>query len=94
MWQKKNTTEHKEVLDLRTGMHLIPLIDPESGAEHRLQFNVGHESCPHCGHVKPQDELEKIDVKKIIAEEIDALNMSHASQRAYARRHGVPVRPA
>lgn len=92
MWQKKSTAEHKEVLDLRTGMHLIPLHDPDSGSEHRLQIVTGHEHCHHCGHVKPKDNLESIDTQQIIANEIAALNLSHANQRAYAAKHNVRVR--
>lgn len=91
-WQKKNTAEHKEVLDLRTGMHIIPLIEPETGAEHKIQVVTGHEFCHHCGHVKPQTSLEEIDTQKIIADEIEALNVSHANQRAYAEKHNVTVR--
>jgi hypothetical protein len=93
-WQKKHTTEHKEVLDLRQGMHIVPLHDPESGAEHKLQIRTGHEltSCPLCGHVVPCTSLGEIDIQKHIADEIAALELSHANQRAYAAKHKVPVR--
>lgn len=91
-WQKKNTPQHKEFLDLRTGFHIVPLHEPDTGAEHMLQIQTGHDSCPHCGGVKPKTNLGEIDAKKIIADHIDALNLSHSNQRAYARRHGVPVR--
>lgn len=91
-WQKKNTAEHKEFLDLRTGMHIVPVHEPDSGAEHKLQIQTGHDSCSLCGHVKPKTNLDEIDAKKLIADELTALNLSHSNQRAYARRHGVPVR--
>jgi hypothetical protein len=86
-WQKK-----KEFLDLRTGMHVIHLHEPESKAEHIIQINVGHESCPHCGHVKPQTNLEAFDAHKIVAEEIELLEKNHAAATAYAAKHKVPVR--
>lgn len=91
-WQKKNTAEHKEILDLRTGMHVVPLHDPVSGAEHKLQINVGHDSCPHCGHCMPKTNLDELDVPKLIAEEIASLSASHANIRKYAQKHGVPMR--
>lgn len=90
-WQKKNTAEHKEVLDMQTGMHIIPLIHP-SGAEHKLQINVRHESCPHCGHVHPQTELGELDVKKIVEDEIALLNQNQAAVADYVARHRLPVR--
>lgn len=91
-WQKKNDPQHKELLDLRTGMHIIPLHEPDSGAEHKLQIETVHDSCPLCGHVKPKTNLGEIDAKKLITDEIAALNLSHNNQRAYARKHSVPVR--
>lgn len=90
-WQKKNTEEHKEMVDLRTGMHLIPLIEPNSGAEHRLQIVIGHDACAACGHVKPKTNTDEIDPKQHIKQEMTALEQSHANQRAYAKKHGVPV---
>lgn len=91
-WQKKSTPEHRETVDLRTGMHLIPLIEPESGAEHRLQINIGHQACPHCGHAKAAGNLDELDVAKIVADEIAELNLSHGDMAAYAAKHRVQVR--
>lgn len=83
-WQKKH-----EFLDLKTGMHVVRLHEPDSGAEHIIQNNVGHHSCLHCGHVKAQNIL---DIQQHIAGEIEALNKSHGDQREYAAKHKVPVR--
>lgn len=91
-WQKKNTAEHKEFVDLGHGMHVIPLHDPVSGAEHKLQIVVGHDHCTHCGHVSSRSGLDEIDVKGHVQQQIDELNLSHDNQRAYARKHGIPVR--
>lgn len=91
-WQKKRTPQHKEIMDLRSGMHIVPLYEPESGAEHVLQIQTGHDYCPHCGSVKPKDSLGEIDTAKLIADQIAALNTSHRNQREYARKRGVPIR--
>lgn len=90
-WQRK-----REYLDLQTGMHVLTLHDPESGAEHKLQIMTGHdfESCHHCGHVKPKTNLDELDVQGLIAAEIESLNKSHANQTAYAKKHRVPIKAA
>ena len=88
-WAKQ--TEH---LDLRTGYHVITLSDPETGHTHKLQIQIGADSCPHCGHVRPKTNLGQIDPKRHIEEELTALTKSHTEQRLYAAKHNVRVRPA
>lgn len=87
-WQKKG----QDFVDPRTGYHVIPLIEAESGAEHKLQITVGHDSCPHCGTVSPKTNLGEIDTQAIIAGEIASLNMSHGLIQEYAKKHRVAVR--
>lgn len=87
MWQKKS-----EVLDPKTGMHVIHLHNPETGGEHTVQIVVGHDACPHCGHAVAKTNLEEIDPKYHLATEIAELNLSHANMVAYAEMHKVPLR--
>ena len=94
MWQKKITADHKEVVDLRTGFHIIPLIEPETGAEHKMQITIGHASCPHCGHVTPRGNLGQLDTQQLIADELEALNQSHLAMRQHATKNRVQIRKA
>lgn len=89
MWQKKS-----EVLDPKTGMHVIHLHNPETGGEHKLQIAVGHDSCSHCGHAVAKANLADIDPKYHLATEIAELNLSHANMVAYAEMHKVTLRKA
>jgi len=83
-WQKK-----KEHIDLRTGMHVVHLHNPDTKGEHILQLNIGHNSCPHCGHVKVQDKLEAFDIHQIVAAEIELLNQNHQAMLDHAERSKV-----
>lgn len=85
-WLKK-----AEFADLRTGMHVVTLTEPDTGAEHKLQVQIGADTCPHCGHCAPKTNFGEIDMPKLIAEEIAARNKSHNDMRAHAQKHRVPV---
>ena len=89
MWQKKD-----EFVDLRTGMHVITLTEPISAAEHKLQIEIGANSCPHCGHITPKTNLGDLDVAGHVAAEIASLRKAHADGQAYAAKHRVKARPA
>ena len=89
MWQKKS-----EFADLRTGMHVTTLHDPETGAEHKLQIQIGADCCPHCGHATPKTNLGELNIAEHVSNEIAARNQSHADMRAFAQKHRVQVRPA
>lgn len=78
----------KQYVDERLGMHIVHLEESESGAEHRLQICIGHESCPHCGHVSLLT-VDHLDPKAMIRAEIAMLEASHKQQKDYAARYGV-----
>lgn len=81
-WQVK-----EQYLDEAMGHHVIHLHDPEVGALHVLQIIVNHDACPLCGHVSPKTNLGDIDVKAIIAEELQNLEKSRENERSHARTH-------
>lgn len=87
-WQRKAGHER---IDLKTGMHIIPLHCPDSGAEHLLQINIGHGSCPHCGGVEQNKFAETYNPHAEVEAAIAALNESHKRQREYAERHKVKI---
>jgi len=86
MWKKRH-----EIVDTRTKMHVITLHEPDSGAEHKLQIMIGHDSCPHCGHITLKDG---IDAAQHVANELALLNQSHAAMKEHAERHRAPLRKA
>jgi len=81
----------EEFLDKKTGEHCIRLHEPDTDAEHHVVIHVGHDACPHCGHVRPKNNLDELDPKALIADELDALEQSHAQAHSYAQKHSVPV---
>lgn len=85
-WRIKN-----QYVDAEIGHHVIELHHPGTGAEHILQVIVGHHGCPTCGHVRLVDNLDEINIKKIVSEHIEKLNASHAQVEAHARKHNVPL---
>lgn len=90
-WIKKTGADF---LDMRTGMHVITLHDPDTGAEHKLQFFIGVECCPLCGKVPHKTETGHIDVNKHVEETISMLEENHVNQREHAKKHRVPIRKA
>lgn len=79
-------------LDKRLGMVIIHLHEPDSRAEHKLQIMVGHDACPHCGHLTLKTNTGDLDPRALLAEEMKLLEASHAQQDAFARKHGIPLR--
>lgn len=79
-------------VDKRLGMYIAKLSEPESEAEHRLQIELAHDSCPHCGHVRPKTNTHLIDGRAILAREMESLNQSHKNMDDWAARMNVPVR--
>jgi len=89
-WQK----QHQETVDLRTKMHVMTLHEPETGAVHKLQIMIGHDSCPHCGHITLKDEVGDTDVAQHVANELESLTQSHAAMMALAKRRKALIRKA
>jgi hypothetical protein len=88
-WQV--VTQH---VDKQLGMHIIHLRDAWSKAHHIVQILIGHDSCPLCGHVKPKTNTGELDPRKIVAQEVAALEKVHSNIDSYSKRHGVPVKLA
>lgn len=93
-WQKKVTNGEADFINAILQMHVIPLHDPDTGAEHKLQVMLVHDSCPLCGHCTPKTNLGEIDTPKLIAQEIASLNQSHGNIRTYAKKNRAPIRKA
>lgn len=92
MWKKRTNAEHQEHVDPKTGMHIVHLHNPDTGAEHMMQFAIGHDACHHCGHAVAKTNLDELDPKAHIASEIAELNLSHANLVAYAETHRLPLK--
>lgn len=86
-WLRKS---HEIVKSL--GMHVFHLEEPVSGAEHKLQICIGHDSCPLCGHVIPKTNTGELAPYEYEKQELANLDHSHGNQDAYAKKHQVPVR--
>lgn len=82
----------KHHIDKTLGMHIFYLEESQSGAEHRLQIEIGHDSCFLCGHVIPKDNLGKIDPYEFERRELAALQFSHDNMDLYAKRTATPIR--
>jgi hypothetical protein len=82
----------KQYIDYATGHHVFWFEEALSGASHRLQIIIGHESCPLCGHVWPRTNTNQLDPQAFEAAELAALAQSHANMDAYAKKNGVPRR--
>lgn len=73
--------------------HVVAKIShSETGAQHRLQIAAGFDHCPHCGHVVPKNNLGQIDIRAIIARELESLERAHAQDIAWIRKHNIPAR--
>jgi hypothetical protein len=81
-----------QYLDSATGFHVITLKDAQ-GNQHIVQIAVGADKCPACGAVYPKDNVGEINPAAMIATVNDSLNKSYESQLAYAKKHGLKVRP-
>lgn len=81
----------EQSVDLGIGCHDIILHDPDTGAEHHIKIFTGHHSCPLCGHVKPIDNLGKIDHKALMKEEISSLEAAKQQTREHAKKHSIPI---
>ncbi len=82
----------KRVVDKAIGMDIFHLEEDRSGAEHKLQIVIGHDSCPLCGHVVPKDNLGQIDPAAHERAELAALETSHANMDKYIARTGATVK--
>jgi len=69
----------KEHVDKRLGQHIVHFEERESGAQHRLQIFL-------------HGEIDALDPKKLIADELKALQAKHDAMDAYAKKHRVAVR--
>lgn len=81
---------HEQYLDLESGHHVVKLRDGKK--EHIVQWPVGIDSCPTCGHVHPKTNLDEIDPKAMVAEVIESINQSHTNMHEYAKKHGIPIK--
>lgn len=86
-WQRKTHHIIKAI-----GMHIFHMEEPVSGAQHKLQICIGHDSCPLCGHVMPKDNLGKIDPFDYERRELMALELSHANIDTYGKRTHTPIK--
>lgn len=82
----------KHHVDKALGFHIFHLEEPSSGAQHKLQILISHDSCPTCGHVIPKTNTGEIDPFAIERAELALLNKVHENMDAYIRRTGAPVK--
>jgi hypothetical protein len=69
----------REHVDKRLGQHIVHFEERESGAQHRLQIFLGA-------------DLDGLDPKQLIADELKALQAKHDAMDAYAKKHRIAVR--
>jgi hypothetical protein len=77
--------------DAATG-HVVAKMSHENGAQHRLQIIGGFDSCPHCGHVVPKNNLGEVDIRAILAAELAAFEKAQADTGAWVRKFNVPLK--
>lgn len=82
----------KEYIDARLGMHILHFEEMVSGAQHRLQIFISHESCPLCGHAWPVTNTGELDPKKLEEQELANLRKGHDNMHTYAKKWGVQIR--
>lgn len=76
-------------VDIELGHHILVFHNPESGAVHVSQVVVGAAGCPLCGHVYLAS-ADGLDMKAIIAQELELLEKGHQQAVEHAKRHRVP----
>ena len=93
-WQIKD-----EWIDLAQARHVVVfhnpdvLVPPTSGVgkhvpvEHHLIHEFKLASCPHCGHVKTDDQGESVDFLKVKADIHAALNAHYGTLMQYRELH-------
>jgi hypothetical protein len=79
-------------IDKQLGHHIIHLQDAWSKSRHIIQIMIGKDHCPLCGHVHPKTNTGELDVRAIIARNVEALETVHANIDAHAKKWGVAVR--
>ena len=78
-------------VNMEIGHHIVLLENQETGGQHVLQIVLrAVDGCPHCGHIKPLDNLGQLDVPAIIAHEIANLEFIDDQLIQHAKKHQVP----